>query len=95
VSLHKLVGTHPVQKVLTAIPKCEYNIWLAFVDGTKDVIGNKSGHFVDEAGPISEALFEGIRIFWLNVDTIRDSYHFGVLPLLDDSTFADLQGWEG
>src|SRR5258705_7677806 len=88
-SLNKLIRPHPVQKILTAVPKCEDHIGLAVVDRPQHVVGNKPGHFVDESGALAEPLLERVGIFLLDVDTISDSYHCFSVSLSYDTRWGN------
>src|SRR5258705_321030 len=94
-ALNKLVRTHPVEKILAAIPYSENYIRVTVVDGTQHLVGNEARHFVNEPGTFAKSLLESIGVFLFHVDAIGNSYHFDSyptnleLPSTDYTDFAD------
>jgi hypothetical protein len=75
VAFNKLVGAHPVEKVIATVPNGENDVRIAFVHWTQHLVGNKAGHFVDEPGAIAKPLLECIGEFLIDVNTISDGDH--------------------
>src|SRR5260370_21571430 len=84
-ALHEFVRAHPVHKILATIPDGEYHVWVAIIDRTQHLIGNKTGHPVHQPGAFAKPLFERIAVLRRDMDTISDSYHC-VISLWSDDT---------
>src|SRR5712692_9950728 len=85
-TFNEFVRTHPVEEVLAAVPRCENYIWVAVVDRSQHLVGNKARHPIHQPRTLSKSFFERISELRRDVDTIGDSDHFGGLPLFDDTT---------
>src|ERR1700682_6321696 len=85
VAFHELVRAHPVKKILAAIPDSKDHVWVAIVDRTEHLVGNKARHAVHQPGAFAKPLFERIAVLGRDIDTIGDSYHCVISLWCDDT----------
>src|SRR5213592_2212409 len=88
-TFNELVGAHPVEKVLSALPGRENNVWVAIVDRTQHQIRDEARHTVNQSGAFSKPLFERVGVLLRDIDTIGDSYHCVVSLWSHDTRWVD------
>src|SRR6266480_5557379 len=79
-AFYKLVGAHPVKKILPAVPDRKHHVRIAIVYGPQDLVRNEAGHLVHQTGPLPEHFLKSVRVLRLNVKAISNSYHARVSP---------------
>src|SRR5256885_2390693 len=77
-TLNKFIRAHPSEKIFAAVPGRENYVWVAIVNRSQDLVGNKARHAVDQTRPLAKPLFEGSAVVRRDKDAIGDSDHSAI-----------------